>query len=418
MIGRLKKYQLSTFGKVLLGFASSQILANFLRILSGFLVVRALDPEAYGLFTGVGVYLGYFALGHLGIINGLGREFPYQLGKGNEAYGKQLANSSFVVTLIVGLLSAFVFSGLACYHFVTQNTLMGVTFLTYVIVAGLNLFNTQFLPVLYRTSSDFGKLSRQNIIFGFINLGSVILVIKFGFEGLLIRGILLALSQFYLLYRNKPYPLELMIKKNDVIQLFKTGLPIYMVGQVNPLWSTILQNIIFSFGGAKYFGLYALANIVVSSMSIIPQSFGQVIYPRMSIMYGQGKSPGEIIMLNLKPLFFQFFVMLAIAIAGVFILPWVIPYLLPKYTEGIGPAQWMLFVPVVTSFGAINNIFNVTKQQKKYFIALLSGAILGTATIYYRLVGTEFDLMIFPQGLIIGMLIQQVVGIFLAFRLK
>jgi O-antigen/teichoic acid export membrane protein len=413
-----KRIHIGDFGKVLIRFASSQVIANFMRLIAGFLIISSLDPEAYGLFTGVGVYLGYFALGHFGIINGLGREFPYQLGKGNEAYGRQLANSTFVITSVIGLLSASVFLGLACYHFIAQNTLLAFTFLTYVIIAGLDLFITQFFPVLYRTSSDFGKLSRQSIIIGFVNLITVTLVIKFGFTGLLIRGIILALTQFYLLFKNKPYSLTLKITKSDMIQLFKIGLPIYMVGQVNPLWSTILHNIIFSFGGAKYFGLYALSNVVLSSMNIIPQAFGQVIYPRMAIMYGKGTSPREIINLNLKPLLFQVFLMLAIAIAGVFILHWIIPTLLPKYIDGIGPAQWIMFVPVVISLGAINNIFNVTKQQKYYFISLISGAIIGTAFIYIRLIGTEFNLLIFPQGLLIGMLIQQISGIFFAYRLK
>ncbi len=151
---------------------------------------------------------------------------------------------------------------------------------------------------------------------------------------------------------------------------------------------------------------------------VIPKSFGQVIYPRMSIMFGEGKTPAEIIRLNLKPLFFQFFVILVMAVAGAIILPYVIPHLLPKYTQGIGPAQWIMFVPVVSSFGAINSIFNVTKQQKYYFVALISGAIIGTAYIYFRLSVNEFDLLFFPQGMIIGKVFQQMVALFFAFRLK
>ena len=413
-----KELKISTFGEVLLRFASSQIISNFLRIIAGFLVVRMIDPADYGLFTGVGIYLGYFALGHLGVINGLGREFPFQLGRGNDAYGRRLANSAFAITSLIGLVSAAAYLSLSIYHFVVNNNLLGSVFLSYVIVAGLNLFNTQLLPVLYRTSSDFDKLSKLNITFGFWNLLSVLLVLMFGFVGLLLRGIALALIQFYLLFKNKPYPLSLKIIKNDVLHLFKTGLPIYMIGQVGPLWSTIINNIIIAMGGARYFGLYALAHIVQTSMSIIPQSFGQVIYPRMAVMYGKGHTPHEIIRLNIKPLFFQFFVMLTIAVVGVFILPYIIPYLLPKYTDGIGPAQWIMFVSVVSSFGAINNIFNVTKQQKYYFIALISGALIGTAYIYFRLAGAEFNLMVFPQGFIIGTLVQQVIGIFFAFRLK
>ena len=202
------KTEISAFGKVLIRFASSQVISNLLRILAGFLVVRVLDPEVYGVYSGIGIYLGYFALGHIGIINGLGREFPYQLGKGNDIYGRQLANSTFAVTTLIGSISALTFLGLSVYHFIDNNNLIGITFLAYVLIAGLNLFNTQFLPILYRTSSDFNKLARLNIIYGFWNLLSVILVWQWNFTGLLIRGIILALIQFYLLFKSKPYRLN------------------------------------------------------------------------------------------------------------------------------------------------------------------------------------------------------------------
>lgn len=410
--------RISDFGQILIKFASSQVISNFMRLIAGFLVVSMVDPEQYGRFTGVGIYIGYFALGHVGVINGLGREFPYQLGRGNDEYGRRLSSSAFAVTFLIGSISGLFFLLYSIYHFFAGNNLMGFTFLSYVVISGLNLFNTQFLPTLYRTNADFDKLARLNLILGMVNLISVILVYFFGYYGLLARGISYAFIQFYLLFRHKPYPLSLKVIKEDVIHLFKTGLPIFMVGQVNPLWGTVLNNIIFSLGGATYFGLYALANIIQSSMAIVPQSFGQVIYPRMSIMYGRGDAPGLIIKRNLKPLVFQFFVMLSVAIIGVIVLPIIIPVLLPRYVEGIGPAQWILFASVATSFGAINNIFNVTKQQKYYFIALIIGAVLGTLYVYFRLKGAEFDLLVFPQGYIIGKVVQQAIGIFFAFRLK
>ena len=110
--------------------------------------------------------------------------------------------------------------------------------------------------------------------------------------------------------------------------------------------------------------------------------------------------------------------MLSIAIFGVIILPIVIPILLPQYSDGIGAAQWILFASVATSFGAINNIFNVTKKQKFYFIALIVGAIVGTIYMYFRLKGAEFNLLVFPQSYIIGIVVQQAIGIFFAFRMK
>jgi len=403
----LPKYKFGDFGKTLIRFASSQIISQFLRVASGFLVVSFIEPELYGQFTGVGVFMGYILLGHGGIINGLSRELPFELGRGNDEYGRQMASSVFVLSLLLSLLASLVFFFFAVFFFLQGDNLTGIIYLSYVVIGGLFLLNSQYLPTLYRTNKDFNSLSRQNILVGIGNLLTVVLVYFFSIYGLLARGILLAVYQFTLLYINKPYKISFKYSLSHYKTLIKTGIPIFMVGQINPLWATIMNNLIFSIGGATNYGLYALSTIVQSTVGVIPISFSGVIYPRMSIMLGEGKTIGQILKSNIKPLFFQFGVMLIIAFAGVLLLPIIIPEILPKYVNGIEAAQWMLFSPVMQSFGALNNIYNVVKKQKLYFVSLVFGAVAGSAFIFFSIQMYDFDLVIFPQGLLIGKFLQQ-----------
>lgn len=419
MIFLRSKFKIGEFGQVLMRFASAQIISNLLRMLSGFLVVRAIAPELYGQFTGVGIYMGYILLGQGGVINGLSRELPYELGRGNDNYAKQMASSVFVLSLIVSFLAFLLFLGISVKYFIVGEALTGVIFLSYSLMGGLYLLNKQFLPTLYRTNKDFNSLSKQNIKVGIGNLLTVLLVWFFGIYGLIARGIILAIYEFSLLYKNKPYFIQFQYDFKDYKKLLHTGLPIFMVGQVNPLWATILNNIIFSAGGAISFGLYAISNIVQGAIGVIPSAFSSVIYPRMAIMLGEGKSIVQILKVNVKPLFFQFGVMLSVAIAGVILLPIVIPILLPQYVAGIEAAQWMVFVPAVQSFGALNNIYNVVKKQQWYFISLISGAFLGSLFILFQINQRGFYLEVFPQGLLIGKGIQQMMSlIFLMFLVR
>jgi len=415
----MNRIKIGEFGKVLIRFASSQIISNGLRILSGFLVVRFLDPTQYGLYSSVGIYLGYILLGHGGIINGLSRELPYELGRGNDDYAREMASSVFVLSLFISFIASLVFLSISIHYFLIKQTLSGLIFLSYTVISALHLLDKQFLPVLYRTNKDFGSLSKQNIKVGLGNLLSVILVFYFGIYGLVIRGVLLSFFQFYLLFKNKPYSLDFKYKFTHFVKLFKTGLPVFMVGQVNSLWATIMNNIIFSMGGATYFGLYALSNIIQGAIGVIPNSFSQVIYPRMAIMLGEGKSVKEILIKNVKPLFFQFGVMLFVAVITSVSLPLIIPIVLPKYTEGVQAAQWMCFVPLVLSFGALGNIYNVIKKQLLYFVALISGAIIGTLFVFFQIKNNGFYLVVFPQGLIIGKVFQQLLSLsFISIILK
>jgi len=45
--------KIGEFGQVLIRFASSQLLSKFLNMVSGFLVVRMLDPDEVGLYNGI-----------------------------------------------------------------------------------------------------------------------------------------------------------------------------------------------------------------------------------------------------------------------------------------------------------------------------------------------------------------------------
>ncbi len=380
-------------------------------MLSGFLVVRMVEPEMYGTFSGVGVYMGYILLGHGGIINGLNRELPYKLGQGNDDEAKQMASSVFFIAIIISLLASSIFALSGIWHLHQGNSLLGWVFMGYAFMACTHLMNAQFLPVLYRTNKDFDSLSKQNIYFGIGNLLSVVLVWIFGFWGLVLRGIVLSLYQFILLFKKKPYVLKLKFNINDYKVLLKTGIPIFLVGHVGPIWTTIINNIIYSTGGALNFGLYAISNIVMGAIGIIPGAFGQVIYPRMAVMLGQGKSVRYILRANVRPLYFQFGIMLFLAIIASVLLPHVVPILLPKYIGGIKAAQWVVFVPVVQSFGALNNIYNVVKKQGWYFFSLITGAIIGTSYILIFNYFNGFKLETFPQGLIIGIFFQQVLSL-------
>lgn len=414
----VERLKFSDFGRVLLRYASAQIVSNSLRMLSGFLVVRLVDPEMYGTFSGVGIYLGYILLGHGGIINGLSRELPFTLGQGNDEEAKKMASSVFFLSTIIGVLAAFSFLFFGLYHLYQGNSNMGWVLIGYTVISGLHLMNVQFLPVLYRTNKDFDSLSKQNIRFGLGNLVAVALVWLLGFWGLVLRGISLAVYQFILLYNNKPYKLELKYRLSDYKSLLKTGMPIFLVGHVNIVWNTVLNNIIFSIGGALNFGLYAISNIVMGAIGVIPSAFSQVIYPRMAIMLGQGVSVINILKQNVKPLFLQVGIMVSLGVVIALLLPYIVPILLPKYVDGIKAAQWMVFVPAVQSFGALNNIYNVVKKQVWYFFSLITGALFGTAYILLTYRSNGFELEVFPQGIILGTAIQQAFSILFILRLR
>lgn len=411
LLDRISSLKIGEFGQVLIRFASSQLLSKLLNMISGFLVVRMLDPEELGLYNGAGIYLGYILVGHGGIINGLGRELPYQMGKGNDIKAKQLASSTWVLSTVLSIVASLIFLIISLYYLVIQEYVIAIVYFSYIITAFFFLMNKQFLTVLYRRNEDFVSLSKQNIKIGFGNIISVIFVFIFGFWGLLIRGIFLSVYQFLLLFINKPIELKWQYLIRDYKELFKIGLPIFSIGYINSLWTTIMSNIIFSFGGATFFGLYSLSTIIQGAIGVIPSAFSGITYPRMTIMFAEGKTIVQILKRNIKTLIFQFIFLLITAILAALLLPKVVSILLPQYIDGIYAAQWMCFVPVVQSFDVLNNIYNVVKKQKWLLISLIIGALVGLLFIIVSIKINLFYLAVFPQGLLIGILTQQILSL-------
>ena len=408
--------KLNSFNKVLARFASSELLSTALRLISGLLVVRLVDPEIYGEFTGIGIYLGFLIVGQGGIINGLSRELPYELGRKNIQIGTEMASSVFVFTTVISSLASIIFLYFGVREILFEHYTTALIYMSYVIISLLYMHNSQFLPVLYRTNNDFDSLSIQKIYVGICNLLSVILIWLYGLYGLLLRAVLLSLIEFFLLFKKRPVNFSFKYNFDHFKKLFKTGIPIYMVGMVNLLWNTITKSVIFNIGGALNYGFFALSLIVENVFGIIPVAFAKVIYPKMAVMYGQGESASNIIKFSIKPLFYQFFLMLILAVFGVYLLPLVVPVLLPKYIGGIKAAQWMLFIPVAQSFTALNSIYNVTKKQKWYMISLLFGVLIGSLFMFVKINTYGFRLEIFPQGLILGTIVQQISSIYFIYN--
>jgi len=412
------KLRVGSFGKVLVKFTSGQVIYNGLRMVSGFFVIRLIAPEIYGLFSGVAVFLGYVMLGHFGVINGLGREIPFQLGKKNQILVNDLAAMGLWLSYVVGIIASSIFA-----IFLMDKVFHGtpeevIVYGTYTIISFFQVINKAYLPVLYRTNDEFVKLTGINIKLGFIDIFSVLLVWQYGLLGLCIRALTLIIFEFGLLYYHRPIKVAPAWSKTKLKLLLKTGMPIYIVGQIRPLWTTITRNLIFSLGGPLQFGYYALASMINGALGIIPNSIGSVLYPRMSIQYGEGKPIDMIIRSIFKPTLLLFALTLIIAVCVYFLLPVVVPKLLPKYVNGIEVAQWFTFLPVIVSLGLVNNIYNVLKQQKWYFISLIIGAFLGLGYSIFMIWNSSFNLVYFAQGMIIGVAIQIILSIYFLKKLK
>ena len=65
--------------------AGGNLVAMGMRLAGGILLGRLVEPSTLGLFAGIGLVLGYASIAQMGVLNGVNRELPYHMGRGDIA---------------------------------------------------------------------------------------------------------------------------------------------------------------------------------------------------------------------------------------------------------------------------------------------------------------------------------------------
>src|ERR1035441_4328527 len=84
--------------------AGGNFLSMLLRLGGSVLQARCVAPSTLGLFNGIGLVIGYTPLFHLGILDGLNRELPRYVGKGDQQHAKDLAAAAQAWAIAVGTI--------------------------------------------------------------------------------------------------------------------------------------------------------------------------------------------------------------------------------------------------------------------------------------------------------------------------
>lgn len=397
---------------------SAQMISNVIRIISGLIIARLILPEILGLFNGFGIIIGYLPILQLGIMNGLNRELPFLFGKGENERAKQFASVAQFWELLIGFISFSILFALSIVKLFQGNHLHFFGYLTYAFVAFHYFYSTNYLQILYRTNRDFNKLSVISLIVSSSSLLLIVFVWKWGFYGLGTRLLLTYAIELILLYKFRPLKVKPFFDKSIFKELLKVGIPIFIVGYIFSLWGVLQNTIVFKFGGAQQFGYFSLAIMVEGSLAILIGAVNQVVYPKLSFEYGKGTLYNKLIKIILKPVAIVFLILVPSVIIMWYALPYFVTWLLPQYVEGIYAAQWTLITLLVSIFGAFNLIFNVVKKQKDYLITIIVGILSFVFVLYILYINKGFDLVIFPQAMLIGKLVQIISAFFFIRRYR
>lgn len=382
-------------------FAGSNLVTMALRIVGGVLTSRFVDPVVLGQYNGIGLVNGYAPFLQAGVSNGLNRDLPYTLGMGDTARAQGLAAAAQWWSLCVAVVASGALALVGIWQVMLGRFDLAAGWWSFSIVVFGTLFGQGYLNALFRTSGDFGVLARVHLIGGVFALALVVLVWWLEWWGLCLRGLLVAAIGLALLWRARPLRVMPTYDSSVLLSLARTGLPIMAVGQAYMWWSTLNSTLVLRYAGTEGLGLYAIANLAGPAVLLLTGAFGQVIYPRMSEEFGRSGRVRDLVRLSLGPTVVSVAATSVAVTAAWFILPAFVELVLPKYTAGIGAAQWAVVAAGLMAIAPVNNVFNVVKKQGRYGAAILFGIGVYVASLQFLMRG-GVDLIDFPCALLVG----------------
>ncbi len=372
-----------------------------MRMVGGLVTARLVTPATLGLFNGIGLVLGYAAFLQLGVLNGLNRELPYYIGKGDRGRAEELASAAQAWALMIGGTVLVALLGVAGWYLAHGSMMRAVGWFANAILAVFLFYSVNYLQMTFRTSHDFARLALVNVAESAFGLMLLTVVAFLHFYGLCIRLVLMGTLSATLLTLWRPVRVGPKWSTVQLKHLLRIGGPIFVVGQVFAYWAVIDSTLVLKFVGAKGMGLYAVVLLATSALQLVPQAVSQVVYPRMSEHYGKGDKLADLMRIAWKPIGITSLGLIPVIGIALLVVRPVTQFLLPNYVEAVPAMRWALLLPLLTSFQPANVIFNVARRQGFYAVAIITGmAIYGGSLMW--LIRGGVSLAAFPQAMLIG----------------
>jgi len=395
--------------KSLLNFSLSSSILSVTKLLSSIIVIRWIIPENMGIWNSLIVSQTYVYFMMLGTINGLSRDYPFYLGKGEKEKAENLASTCLFFVITISIVLFIVYIALL---FIFKNTLSRDVYLSFISVGLLIImqFYQNYLLITFRTNNAFDKLSYSYYIQSVFVLLSVLLVYYKGYNGFLIRAIFLTVSLLTLTHYFRPLKILPKFRKENFIELVKTGFPIFISAYLLSIVYTYSRVILNLTGGAITVGYFSPAFSIIAGLNVIPTSLTQFFFPKMSFKVGKGENPKQMWGWVWKLALIVIFINIPIIILGWIFLPDLIQHFFPAYVKGVFAAK-MALISGTFSGAVIGNLVITSLKKYKWLYFLTGFKLIVHFGILYC-----FAVLINPlEGVAYGMVVAD--GLFLILSL-
>lgn len=371
--------------KTPLRFLNSTVLLQVVSLLTGLVAYRYITPEYLGIWATFTTFTTLAPILRLGIPNGMNRELPYYLGKGETDIAYLFASTTLyyaIINMIIlgstGIIFLLVHDYSQYGEFSDSYIKATIVFIFTIVVEPY----TTYLSGTFRSNDSFNKLSNNQYILTIANLISIPLIIKLGYDGYLGRAFLLCLINLLLLHIRRPLPkIRPRFSFSCFKQLFTVGFTLYLTSYISTFIDSIPRLMIINYGTARDVGLFSPILICMTVVILIPNTLSSYLYPKFSYAIGNGLGP-KYLWQKMRPVLL---LSLGLGILAAIFIYVTIDYIVlafPNYTDSVQYIKIASFAMAFIGQVLMSVVCVVLKNWKWLWINTLFKAIIQLVSIF------------------------------------
>ena len=393
-------------------FATGNTVAMMLGVVGSLVQARYLSPEDMGVFRTFGIFAGYLTFLHLGVFDGLQREIPLQLGRGNQEKAEQAASACLAWIVFISVACGATFVGLALRAAYYREWMQFGGWLAYS-PSMVAVFYGLYLGTTFRTGQQFIALSRISVIQAMAGTLVLPLLPIMGYYGACIRSAVTSVTNVLLLHYGRPLKVRPRLDWPSFREIVRVGLPLSGIGYIyTSLWISLEGTLVLEWFGIKTLGLYSMAAFVRTVVVQLAQNMNQVIGVKIYSQFGRSGRVEDCIRLILKPMAFAFLASLPLIVVGWFALPLAVSLLIPGYVGAIWLMRLTLLTMPIVFLNLPVTILWATGRRTDCLASVVWGffTFVGLSFLLYRLdVGAS--------GVLIASLLGQATNVVVSYAL-
>lgn len=324
------------------------MLVSVISGLGGLLQARWVSPVVFGEFRKYGILTSYLCLGLALVHDGLMRQYPYLIGKGEQEEALRVSAAAKWWYLLLSRLFSVLFVILAGYSLFREDYRATVGWGTQIAAVWVAYYGA-YQMVMYRSSSNFKRLAYNNLISSTLSFVYLLFVKFFGYWGLAIRFILTNIQGVLINQRYLPVKIKAVFDYRRLCGLAKISLPLAVPGYIRTSFlGATLSGVILKYCGAEGLGLYGIALTFQGFALIFTTSLNQIFTVKLTSKFGETENVFSCFRYAKIPTLLS--VLSATGVAGAFcvIIGPFIQFLLPRYVDSIPLIQILsIHLPLV-----------------------------------------------------------------------